>query len=110
MDPAPDSDWMRRLADALKGHDQVDRLICGHVHRPFTGHFAGRTVCVSPATDIQLTLDLTHVDKNVPDGREILVEEPPGFSLHAWDGGEIVTHFCVAGRYSSAVTYEFPLD
>ena len=42
------------------------------------------------------------------DGREILVEEPPGYALHMWHGGEWITHFCLAGPYPSAVTYKYP--
>ena len=44
----------------------------------------------------------------VPDGREILVEEPAGFSLHLWDKGELTTHVCVAPAFPSAVQYEYP--
>jgi hypothetical protein len=45
---------------------------------------------------------------HVPDGREILVEEPPGFALlMAYDGG-LTTHCCLAGDFTPAVTYNFP--
>jgi len=108
MDPSPDAPWIGRLAGALQGHDQVQGLICGHLHRPLVSRLAGVTVAVAMATDIQLTLDLTEVDMRRPDGRELLVEEPPGYALHMWAGGRLTTHFCVAGRYRPAVTFTRP--
>lgn len=108
MDPDPNSPWLRRLAEVLTGRDQVKVLMCGHIHRAFNGLFAGHMVAAAPATSIQLTLDLTEVDMHVPDGREILVEEPPGFALLMSQGGDLTTHICVAGDYAPAVTYNFP--
>jgi 3',5'-cyclic AMP phosphodiesterase CpdA len=108
MDPAPDEAWIARLGQALSGQAQVLALMCGHLHRPFTSRFAGKMVTVAAATDIQLTLDLTHVDLQQPDGREILLEEPPGYALHMWREGQWTTHFCLAGPYPPAVMYNFP--
>lgn len=108
MDPDPGAPWIERLAETLKGCPQVRAVIAGHVHRGFHGEFAGHIVSVSPATSIQLTLDLTAVDMRVPDGREILLEEPPGYTLLTWDGNRLTTHVCVAGDYPTAVTYDVP--
>jgi 3',5'-cyclic-AMP phosphodiesterase len=108
MDPDPQSPWLIRLADVLIGRDQVKVLMCGHIHRAFNGLFAGRMVAAAPATSIQLTLDLTEVDMEVPDGREILVEEPPAFALLMSNGPDLTTHVCLAGDYTPAVTYNFP--
>lgn len=108
MDPDPDSPWIRRLERVLTGRQQVKTLLCGHIHRAFNGVFAGHLVSAAPATSIQLTLDLTEVDMHVPDGREILVEEPPGYALLMSDGESLTTHICLAGDYPPAVTYNFP--
>jgi len=108
MDPPPDAGWIRRLAEVVRGREQVKVMICGHLHRAFVGAFAGQLVSAAPATSIQLTLDLTDVDMRRPDGREILVEEPPGYALVMLEGGELITHICVAGDYAPAVTYNFP--
>lgn len=108
MDPDPASPWIGRLAGVLRGREQVKALLCGHIHRGFNGVFAGHVVSAAPATSIQLTLDLTEVDMHVPDGREILVEEPPGFGLLMSNDGELTTHMCLAGDYAPAVTYNFP--
>jgi len=108
MDPDPKSPWISRLAEVLRGREQVQTMMCGHIHRAFNGVFAGHTLSSAPATSIQLTLDLTEVDMHVPDGREILVEEPPGFALLMYQDGHLTTHVCLAGDYTPAVTYNFP--
>ncbi|OHB26729.1 MAG: hypothetical protein A2790_17875 [Phenylobacterium sp. RIFCSPHIGHO2_01_FULL_69_31] len=108
MDPDPNSPWLGRLEQVLTGRKQVKVLMCGHIHRAFNGVFAGHVVSAAPATSIQLTLDLTEVDMHVPDGREILVEEPPGYALLMSEGGNLTTHMCLAGDYAPAVTYNFP--
>jgi Icc protein len=108
MDPDPQSPWLLRLAEVLTGRNQVKVLMCGHIHRAFQGLFAGHMVAAAPATSIQLTLDLTEVDMEVPDGREILVEEPPAFVLLMSNGPDLTTHVCLAGEYTPAVTYNFP--
>lgn len=108
MDPDPKSPWIGRLAGVLRGRDQVQALVCGHIHRAFAGAFAGHVLAAAPATSIQLTLDLTEVDMHVPDGREILTEEPPAFALIMCQAGTLTTHVCQAGEYTPAVTYNFP--
>ena len=108
MDSPPNAPWIERLAGVLKNRKQVKRVISGHVHRAFHGMLAGQLVSASPATSLQLTLNLTPVNMHVADHREILVDEPPGYSLHMWDQGEFITHVCVAGDYAGAVTYDVP--
>jgi 3',5'-cyclic AMP phosphodiesterase CpdA len=109
MDPDPDADWIVRMRKALERRTQVVTIIAGHVHRAYFGTFAGHTLSIGPATSPQLTLDMTDIDVRAPDGREIVVEEPPGYSLLAWDRGVLTTHFCVAGDYPSAATFQMPL-
>jgi len=108
MDPEPDSPWILKLREVLTGREQVKVLMCGHIHRAFNGVFAGHTLSAAPATSIQLTLDLTEVDMHVPDGREILVEEPPGYALLMSNGKDLTTHVCLAGDWAPAVHYNFP--
>ena len=108
MDPDPQAEWIARLGDVIRSRDQVKSVLCGHVHRAFNGVLAGRPVAAAPATSIQLTLDLSEVDMYVPDGREMLVEEPPGFALVMAYEGQVNTHVCVAGDYAPAVAYTSP--
>ena len=106
MDDVPNAEWITRLAGALEGRSQIRAIICGHVHRPFHGIFAGHVVSASPAAAPQLTLNLTDVDLRVPDGREIVLDEPPGFSLYRWDGASLTTHTCVAGDFAPVASYD----
>lgn len=108
MDPDPNSEWIARLKKTLEGRKQIQTAISGHIHRAYFGMFAGHSLSVSPATSIQLTLNLTDVNLRVPDGREILLEEPPGYSLLMWDQGQLITHFCLAGDFPGAVSYDVP--
>jgi 3',5'-cyclic AMP phosphodiesterase CpdA len=110
MDPAPDAPWTRRLAAVVRGREEILTLVCGHIHRPYHGLFAGRLVTISAATSLQLTLNLTAIDRRVPDGRQILLGEPPGFTLLAWDGARLTTHTGVAGDFPDPITYDRPFD
>lgn len=108
MDPTPQDAWVRRLSRTMKGRRQVLTAVCGHTHRAFHGMLAGHVFAAAPATSIQLTLNLTPVDMRIPDGREILVDEPPGYALLMWEQGRLTTHTCVAGPFAAAVTYNQP--
>lgn len=108
MDPDPNAPWIGQLADAIRGREQVRVVLCGHVHRAFHGLLAGHVVATAPASSIQVTLNLSAVDMERPDGREILVAEPPGYVLVVADEGRVTTHVCVAGDFEPAVAYTRP--
>lgn len=108
MDPEPDAPWIGILAEVLRGKDQVRAVLCGHVHRPFHGLLAGQLIATAPASSIQVTLNLSPVDMDRPDGREILVAEPPGYVLVMAEEGRVTTHVCVAGQFEPAVAYTRP--
>ena len=55
---------------------------------------AGTTLILFPSTAPQVALDLTAMDE--PDGRPLIVAEPPGFALHLWTDDALVTHFGTA--------------
>lgn len=108
MDPDPGAPWLDRLKASLSGQNHVQTLICGHVHRAFHGSFAGHRVSVSTATAPQLALDLSPMNVDVPDGRAIAVDEPPGYTLHVWDGKTLVSHTCVVGDYKPVFRFRAP--
>lgn len=85
--------WARRLEAVIARHPQVRLLVAGHIHRPMVSTFAERPLLVCPASAPQLALDLAPIDPEAPDGRPMVVNEPPGFALHRWDGTRFVTHF-----------------
>jgi Icc protein len=79
------------LAGILARHPQVERVICGHVHRPMVRRFAGTVVTTCASTAHQLALDLP------PSQRLALVMEPPSVALHLWIDGALVTHTSLVG-------------
>jgi 3',5'-cyclic-AMP phosphodiesterase len=81
------------LAGVVRRHPQVERVVCGHVHRPMTRRFAGTVATTCPATAHQLALDLP------PARRLAVVMEPPACLLHLWLEAEasLVSHVSVIG-------------
>lgn len=80
-----------RAAQALEAliaqHPNVERVLCGHVHRPMFVRFGGTIASAVPAPAHQVTLDLA------PGAPSTFTLEPPAFALHRYDPhGGIVTH------------------
>ena len=92
------------MADLLRRYDNVERVVCGHHHRPITTRWAGTIGSVAPSTAHQVTLDL------VPDGSpSTFTMEPPGFHLHLWSlEAGLVTHGVAIGAYEGP--FPFVLD
>jgi 3',5'-cyclic AMP phosphodiesterase CpdA len=75
-------------------HRQVDRIICGHHHRPSIGRVAQAIVSIAPsvAHQVEMTLD--------PNDRGAFVFEPPAFQLHRWTNTDgIVSHTVYVDDY-----------
>lgn len=96
MNTRPDEPWVARFADAIAGQDQVRGLICGHLHRPIVAPWRGTTVTICPSTAPQVALDLMPIDADRPDGRPMILADPPAFALHRWTGNGLVSHFDTA--------------
>lgn len=101
-------DWLDRsncanaegLAALVQRHPQVDRILCGHVHRAAQLRFAGTMVATAPSTAYQVALELGH------DGEAHLIAgEPPGFLLHRWHGGRLTTHVIPVGDFGAPEAY-----
>jgi 3',5'-cyclic AMP phosphodiesterase CpdA len=84
-------------ADALEAvigrHPQVERVLCGHVHRSTQLRFGGTIASSCPSTAHQAALDLR------PDGMDSFTLEPPGFQLHRWTGKSLFTHTLNVGIF-----------
>jgi Icc protein len=76
-----------RLAALIARHPNVERVICGHVHRPMFVRFGGTIASAVPAPAHQVALDLRE------DAPSAFVLEPPAFALHRYDAASgLVTH------------------
>ena len=94
----------KAMAAVIKRFDNVERVVCGHHHRPITVRWGGTIGSVAPSTAHQVTLDLV-----ADDSPASYTLEPPGFHLHVWtkDSG-LVTHGVNIGQFEGP--YPFILD
>ncbi len=60
-------------------HKQVERIVCGHHHRPVVARVGQAIATISPSVAHQVELDLQ------PGAPSVFVLEPPAFTLHLWD-------------------------
>lgn len=88
-----------RLAALLARHPQVERVVCGHVHRAMTTMLGGRIVSMAPATCSSIALRLA------PWAEPASFIEPPGFLLHRWDGRAMVTHHVPIGQFRGPLPF-----
>ena len=99
MDPAAEEAWAARLRRSIEGRSNVVAVLCGHIHRPTVARWAGTALVVCPSTAPQVALDLSPIDAERPDGRAMIVADPPAFALHWWNGRQLVSHFETAGEH-----------
>ncbi len=86
------------FAAILGRHAQVQRVLCGHSHRPMLGVFGGRPVWVAPATCYQFEAGFS------AENTLALTQEPPGYGLHLWledpvAGPGLVSHYVPVGDF-----------
>ncbi len=106
MDIHPEDGWTERLARVIRDHRQVVALIAGHVHRPVAMAWQGRILTITTSTAPQVALDLRPIDPAHPDGRALIVDEPPGLALHRWTATGIATHFDVVDKPDTIVRFD----
>jgi Icc protein len=105
MTENPEAEWAQRLERIVSANPNIVALVAGHLHRPLVTQFAGATLAVCASTAPQVALDLGTIDPEVPDGRTMVVADPPGFALHLWNGETLVTHFGTAGDHDILARY-----
>lgn len=83
------------LEAIVSKHPNVERVICGHLHRAIDVRFGGTIASTAPGPAHQVCLDLD------PDAESAWTLEPPSFRVHAWDPRErrLVTHLAASGAF-----------
>ncbi|MES2631615.1 MAG: phosphodiesterase [Pseudomonadota bacterium] len=82
------------LEAIVSRHPNVERVICGHLHRAIDVRFGGTIACTTPAPGHQVALDLD------PRAASRWMLEPPAFRVLAQDArGRVVTHIAAAGEF-----------
>jgi len=105
MNENPDAEWVGRLRAVAERHDNIVAMVAGHLHRPVITRWGGTVLAVCPSTAPQVALDLAPIDPESPDGRPMIVADPPAFALHLWNGRELVTHFDTAEDHDVLATF-----
>ena len=90
---ALDGGSVNGLAEVIRRHPQVERVIAGHLHRPITVRFAGTVASTCPSPAHQVALDLA------TDAKDGFILEPPAYQLHWWSGHQLVTHTAYVGDF-----------
>ena len=82
------------LATLVARHPQVERVLCGHLHRPIQVRWAGTVASTAPSTAHQVVLDLAD------DAPATFAMEPPACQLHVWRPGTgLISHTSYIGRF-----------
>jgi 3',5'-cyclic AMP phosphodiesterase CpdA len=82
------------LAAIVRRHPNVERVLCGHLHRAIETRFGGTIASTCPSPAHQVDLDLA--DDAVARFRM----EPPGFQVHVWTATTgIVSHTAAVGAF-----------
>jgi Icc protein len=85
-------------ADGLKAvverFDNVEAVLCGHVHRSIQKRWANTVVAVCPSTVTEIDLGLA------PDAAAASHTGPRAFMVHLWDENDgLVSHTCQIGHF-----------
>jgi 3',5'-cyclic-AMP phosphodiesterase len=82
------------LAEIVWANPQIERVLCGHVHRTVIRRWAGTLAMTAPSVAHAVAFDLR------PDAPAAWALEPPAIALHRWEPGEgVVTHIVPIGDF-----------
>ncbi|MBA2690403.1 MAG: phosphodiesterase [Burkholderiales bacterium] len=82
------ADFVRLVAR----YPNVERIVCGHVHRASEARVGNSLAMTCPATCHQVSLEFDEAIGG-------FTLEPPGFRLHWWNGEELISHSAAIGDF-----------
>lgn len=92
-----------RLAEIVRKNGHVERILCGHHHRPIETLFGGTIASIAPSVTHQVAFDLRD------DHEGALTLEPPAFRLHQYrSGAGVVSNMVYVERFPGP--FPFVLD
>jgi len=75
------------LAEVVKNHKQIERILCGHIHLPVQAMWQGRLVCSAPSLGMRLKFDPSLAEDSA------FLVTAPSYLLHMHNGdGELISH------------------
>lgn len=92
------------FARVLSRHENVIRIVCGHVHRTIVGEVSGVPVIAVPGVAHQVRLALD------PDMPAAMVMEPPAYAIHTVLSGKAVSHVAYVDEFGGAIHFARPAD
>lgn len=82
------------LEPIIRRHSNVERILCGHLHRTILRRYGGTIAVTCPSPAHQVALDLS------VGGPSQFIMEPPGYMLHRWkESAGLVSFNVVVGDY-----------
>ncbi|CAM2158713.1 3',5'-cyclic adenosine monophosphate phosphodiesterase CpdA (plasmid) [Pararobbsia alpina] len=89
------------FATVLSRHNNVDRILAGHVHRSMQTRLGSVPVITCPSTATQIAL---RVEAHAQPASFL---EPPAYMLHRWTGRNqpAVSHLCYVGRFQGPLPF-----
>ena len=110
LDSSATEPWIARFAGAVQGFRQIRGIIAGHLHRTIHTQWNGLSLSVCASTAPAVALDLSPIDEDRPDNRELITDELPGYALHRWDGRHLITHFESIGHQVALARFDAQLQ
>ena len=85
---------VQALEAVVRRHPQVERVLCGHLHRSIQVRFGGTLASTCPGVSHQVVLDLSE------QAASQFIMEPPAFQLHLWDADAgMISHTAYVGEF-----------
>ena len=93
----------REMGNIVGKYSNIERIICGHLHRPVTARWHGTVLSVAPSTAHQMGLNM------IEGGKQQIVMEPPACQFHVWrpDTG-LISHTSYTGDYEVPLSVTLP--
>lgn len=83
-----------KMEALVRGHSQVQGVVCGHMHRTMSVSWGGTLACVSSSLSFQMNLDL------MPGNPSSFMLEPAACPMYLWDEDHgLVAHTSLIGDY-----------
>jgi 3',5'-cyclic AMP phosphodiesterase CpdA len=96
-------DGADRMAEIVVRYPNVERVLCGHLHRSIEARWAGTLARTAPSTAHQVALDLREGAPGT------FIMEPAAFLLHIWqEGVGVVTHTSYVGDFPGPFLFREP--
>jgi 3',5'-cyclic-AMP phosphodiesterase len=88
-----------QFANVIERNPQVERIVCGHVHRAVQAKFAGTLALTCPSAAHQIHFDMA------ADAPAAFTFEPAGLMLHLWNGKSLATHTLYTEQHAGPYLY-----